>query len=360
MLTQIEPSRFDVCDPADIDAVRRVFSFTTTPANVRVARRMAGNGTSAASINSRGWRRRMARWALGSPLLPHTGLFIYTRDGQSTPIRFNGRNLEFNAIYEPLYRHGYELETALLLTRLCRGDSAFFDVGSNWGYFSLLMAAQAEFSGPIFAFEPNPRAFADLQDTIQQADLNERIHACPVGLGSRRSQRPIYEVDPFNTGAARLGSGAAIDGEPSAQVERLDDLPLPDPAFIKIDAQGMEADILAGARTLLTTARPMVIFESFLSYATPTQTCGPIDLLQSMDYRIFAPALIFTDGGHDVLTTYGHDTASLLLSDAAPRLGLFETDARNRYMLGTQLNLLAVPSELTDEVWSAGILDLSR
>ena len=85
--------------------------------------------------------RRVSRVALSSGLFSTEGSFIFCAGGRRQRVSYDARNLQFKALYDPKYRNGYELETSLLMRKLCHGGGAFFDVGANWGYFSLLVAS---------------------------------------------------------------------------------------------------------------------------------------------------------------------------------------------------------------------------
>ena len=161
--------------------------------------------------------RRYQRLPVGLFFLPADGRFSYLRGGERRTIKFNGRNLQFHALYESHYRYGYELETAMLMARLCRGNTAFFDIGSNWGYFSLLVATLPEYAGAIYAFEPNPSTFVDLTQTIEQAAVKSRVTACNLGVGHIECEMTVAEADRFNTGISRLtaeGGGRKIPVKP--------------------------------------------------------------------------------------------------------------------------------------------------
>jgi FkbM family methyltransferase len=337
-----------------LDRIRRVFALTQMPANVRVSKWTDRMFLKRAAL---GLVRRLKFWSLGTNLISHHGRFIYRRGNDQRNITFNGRNLQFHALYDECYRHGYELETGLLLTRLCRGGGAFYDIGANWGYFSLLLAATEEFTGPIFAFEPNPRTFPDLAEVIRQAGVADRVKPCQFGLGRESCIMALAEADSFSTGFAKLvstGAGGQIT------VKRLDELDFPAPQVIKIDAEGMEADILAGGSNILRAAKPFILFENFLDYDTPAKTFAALELLLAHDYQLFVPVLLFAVKGRTVMMTYGTDPAALIAADAEPKMGLFEVHPENRYLLGLQLNILAVPIAKIPELWNAGFVNLNE
>jgi FkbM family methyltransferase len=339
--------------PNEIDRISRVFTLTKMPSNVLVSKWTDRMFLKRAVLSL---ARRLKFWSLGTKLLPHRGQFVYRSGNSERRITFNGRNLQFHALYDECYRHGYELETGLLLTRLCRGSGAFYDIGANWGYFSLLLAASAEFTGPIFAFEPNPRTCADLADVIGQAGLAGRVKPCEFGLGRKSCSMALAETDKFYTGYARLvstGAGHQIT------VKCLDELGFPAPQAIKIDAEGMEADILAGGSKVLSDAQPYILFESLLDHKSPVRTFESLELLIALGYRLFVPTLMFSQNGRTVMITYGVDPEKVMSAKAALHIGLFEVNTENRYLLGSQLNILAVPPAKLASLWNEGIINLS-
>jgi FkbM family methyltransferase len=337
-----------------LEQLSRIFTLTQMPANLRVSEWV---GRIFLKRMPPGLARRLKFWLLGTRFISCQGRFAYQHKDGVRNINFNGRNLQFHAIYDECYRHGYELETGLLLMRLCRGGGAFYDIGANWGYFSLLLAASNKFNGPIFAFEPNPRTYADLQNVIQQAGVMKQVQPCQIGLGSRSCTMSLTEKDSLQTGFAKLTSTEA-GGQ--ITVKRIDDLDFALPQVIKIDAEDMEADILAGGLGVLTKAQPYILFENFLDHANPDRTFGALEFLLNHGYCLFAPVLIFKVKNKDVIMTYGVNPEPLISEDADPKIGLFEVNLTNRYLLTPQLNVLAVPQAKLSELWEIGFVNLNK
>jgi FkbM family methyltransferase len=327
--------------------IQNTFAMVQIPTNVRVSARLARLP----------FLRRFNHRAIGLRCLSAEGAFLYRNHGVGKKVRFNGRNLQFHALYGPSYARGYELESAVLMLTLCKGKEAFFDIGSNWGYFSLLMAAAEEFAGPIYAFEPNPRTFTDLISVIQQSGVGSRVTAMNHGVGGTTCQMILGEPDPFNTGLAQLShSGDGI----KISVKSLDELNLAAPRMLKIDAEGMEAEVLSGTARILDEARPFVLFENFSDPLNPERTCKPFEILHSKGYGLFVPALLFRNANYFVPATYGGNYGDLLGFDPRPQLGLFEVTIQNRFFLPQQLNILAAHSARSQELWEAGIIDLTK
>jgi FkbM family methyltransferase len=89
-------------------------------------------------------------------------------------------------------------------------------------------------------------------------------------------------VEPQNTLAGLRDESAAVR-EIDVPMVRLDDMDLPDPAFIKIDVEGHELAVLEGAQALLARARPVLMMEMEDRHAPGTRAVI-LDLLAGLGY----------------------------------------------------------------------------
>ena len=99
----------------------------------------------------------------------------------------------------------------------------------------------------------------------------------------------VAEVDPFNSGLSQLqktGAGSTVS------VITLDSVNSEPPVVIKIDAEGMELDVLRGAVRLMKQARPFIIFENYLDDDV-VKTRAPLEFLREHGYKLFVPVLRF-------------------------------------------------------------------
>ena len=333
MVVEKEQTMAEFFNPSNY--VRNVFRLTKMPGNVQTSHWYDNMRITRFVRTS---HARIHNYVFGSSLINHYGKFGYNCDGKVSEIEFNGRNAQFHALYDRQFKTGYEFETAVLITRLTKGSKVFYDVGANWGYFSLLVASLPNFHGQIFAFEPNPTAYSDLNSTVQQAGLEQRITALNYGLGCVEGDLHLEEVEEFKTGLARLSSSGSGRKVP---VNTLDSLKLHPPDVIKIDAEGMESDILTGGERMLKEHRPFVVFENFLRFDDPNQTWSPLSILKDKGYRVFNPALIFRCDSGPVLASFGDPIESMLEFDPNPKTALIETTVTNRFLMRHQLNLFA-------------------
>lgn len=147
---------------------------------------------------------------------------------------------------------------AALIERQVPRNSTVIDVGANIGLSTILLARMTE---RVIAFEPSPPNVAFLRRNLERNGItNVEVHAAAV---SDRPGTLRFHVAQFGAGSHVVTTGHVSGGMPTVNVPAvtLDGTDLPPIAFVKIDAEGHEPDVLAGARRLLTRDRPLVYSE---------------------------------------------------------------------------------------------------
>lgn len=133
------------------------------------------------------------------------------------------------------------------------------DVGAHVGNHSLYMAAICALD--VVAFEPTKNV-RDLRRNVSLNELEERITVHRVALGREHAIGKMVgkgQVDPdwrSMTQELKLG-----DGE--LEIQTLDSFQLEDVAVIKVDVEGMEADVLAGGLLTIERDRPVIYAETW-------------------------------------------------------------------------------------------------
>lgn len=156
--------------------------------------------------------------------------------------------LDFAGLSEPLVTPEYFAPDLFRLS----DEERFVDCGAYDGdtvrsFLKLL----PKFSGRVRAFEPDKANFARLEEWRRElpAGLRQRIDGVCAGVGASRTKVAFNEGG--STGSA-VGSGPAeIDIVPLD--EALADLP---PTLIKVDTEGYEPEVLAGARRTISDLAP--------------------------------------------------------------------------------------------------------
>lgn len=167
--------------------------------------------------------------------------------------RYVGRSLE-------LYGEFSQGEVELFAQVVRPGD-VVVEAGANIGAHTLFFANQVGPKGRVIAFEPQRLAF---QALCANMALNSIAHAhChDRALGREPGTLVAPYLDPAETrNFGGLGLRAAGPGEP-VEVTTLDALAWEQCRLIKVDVEGMEAEVLAGAEATIRRLRPFLYVEN--------------------------------------------------------------------------------------------------
>lgn len=137
----------------------------------------------------------------------------------------------------------------LVCDRLSPGT--VIDVGANIGLFSIPVAQRT--GARCLAFEPEATNFGLLRSNVERHGLSERIACQQVAVHSERGLLTM-ELSADNAGDHHV-STTARDGDVKVRADTLDALvageSLAPPVVLKIDTQGSELRVIAGAAALL-------------------------------------------------------------------------------------------------------------
>lgn len=228
-----------------------------------------------------------------------------------------------------------EPELAALIAVLADRLDTVYDIGANCGLFSARLATEPGFRGQVHAFEMIPATCRSMIGMVEECGLSDRVSCYPFGLsaadGSVRVQVGMHST------LARIAAGER--GNACAEVRALDGLALPSPDLMKIDVEGHEDQVLAGASDTLLEFRPHVVFESWYLPTDRAAMTAPFDRLAEVGYRFFTLRCERADPG----------TARLWLKPVTPK---------SRSGMPEQLNVLAVHEDRLGELGEA--FDRSR
>lgn len=156
---------------------------------------------------------------------------------------------------------GYETEHHAALESLLEPGAVFVDVGANKGDFSLLAARLVGSAGRVLAVEPEPQNRRWLDRTIELNGVGDVVSVAEVALDAEDGSATLHLGEM--SGWHSLTPGASTGGAVTVATRRLDSL-LTDHGLdrvdvVKIDVEGAELRVLAGASGLLARAVPPVL-----------------------------------------------------------------------------------------------------
>ncbi|AXC11665.1 methyltransferase, FkbM family domain protein [Acidisarcina polymorpha] len=189
------------------------------------------------------------------------------------------------------------------LLHLLRPEDLFVDVGANVGSYTVL--ASAAIGARSIAFEPNPETLPGLAANIEANGIGDRVEIHQAGVGAKSG---VLRFAANGTQTRIAPNGGASESIFQSPVTTLNEtLAASTPALIKIDVEGFESDVLAGAGSVL--GRPALL---------------ALIIENNEDCVAFGFA---SDQAHKTLVSYGFVAASysplerklMLVEDCDPR-----------------------------------------
>lgn|SRR6185437_9543050 len=149
------------------------------------------------------------------------------------------------------------------LRRLIRPGQKIIDIGANCGVYALTMAKLVGPTGRVWAFEP-ASATADLLEAGVAANsfANLKVIRCALSGAPGTAQLSIRENSELNE---LVRGGAPVGATETVSCVTLDDSMVEygwkDIDFVKIDAEGEEANILRSGTRFLAVESPLIQYE---------------------------------------------------------------------------------------------------
>lgn len=160
------------------------------------------------------------------------------------------------------YQNNYEKTQLNAFISLLQPGDKIFDVGSNYGIYSLIAAKKGIHS---WAFEPSKRMRAYLRKNIDTNGFQDRITPVNEAVTQKKEQIPFHEGREGNWGVGRIfqfgNSGGDIHMVQGNTLDHYCRI-FEKPNLIKIDIEGAELYALRGAdETLSGDKSPKLLLE---------------------------------------------------------------------------------------------------
>lgn len=184
----------------------------------------------------------------------------------ATPVNFKASDWEVREVRDNAY-------IRVLLRQTLKWDSNCVDIGSHAGDF---LDRFLEFAphGKHLAFEP----ISSMAEALKVKYSNVAVHCCALSDSTGETTFQFVPEMPAWSGLrAQPYPGETRPQQIPVKIQRLDDIiPAEFPvAFIKIDVEGAELEVLRGACQTLRNKKPVVLFECgkihHMHYATTPQ-----------------------------------------------------------------------------------------
>ncbi len=180
--------------------------------------------------------------------------------------------------YQDLKSKGVWIEFDVsMLAYLISPDAVCLDVGANIGMVTIPLSMLAP-KGHVYAFEGSPETTLALQETVKANGLSN-VSVFNTVVGKDREQVKFFDTPEVRSSGHYIplslerevtslwqDSLKVLTCETNSIDHLVDELGMERVDFIKLDVEGAELDVLAGARETLRRFKPIVMME-FNSYA---------------------------------------------------------------------------------------------
>jgi len=149
----------------------------------------------------------------------------------------------------------YEVDVWIAMQPRVKRNSVAIDIGGHIGTHTLSMSHLVGDEGKVYVFEPQVKIFSEL---VINMHLNERnnIHFFRKAIGGSHKIAEMNPYCPSNEGGCGIGKGGD-----QVEMITIDSLNLNNVSFIKIDVEGNEEEVIAGARETILRNKPAMVVE---------------------------------------------------------------------------------------------------
>ena len=194
----------------------------------------------------------------------------------------------------------YEPNITRLLISLTKSGSTFFDVGANIGLTSVPVLASSS-NNSVVSFEPSPSCLESLRKTYGQSAFTDRWKIISKAVGRSSGVTDFFISSPslsnydgiVDTG--RSGERQKISVEITTLDKAWSELGRPAVSAIKIDVEGAESDVIAGAEELITSQKPSVVLEWYEGNLIPygRDPASLLEIAARLHYKVLSiPGLV--------------------------------------------------------------------
>ena len=172
----------------------------------------------------------------------------------------------------------YSEDEATYLAKLLAPGDVVVEVGANIGAHTISLANVVGSEGRVIAIEAHPAHFQLLSANIALNSLGN-VQTINLAAGATQGSINLPDVDfkrPENFGIVELSPGGA---GAEVTVAPLDDLLTLDACkLIKIDVEGMEREVILGAKAIIDRCQPAIYVENDRKDKSPALISTLLDL----------------------------------------------------------------------------------
>lgn len=159
------------------------------------------------------------------------------------------------SILPGLLNKTYEKQELAYVQKTLQPGQIFYDIGANFGLYSVLASQTVGANGCVYAFEPAPETYKNLQKNTQSL---KNIKAFPYAVGAENGTLQLhFDSNKPGCSSALTSLGQAATAVPVIKIDTfLQEGKIQPADFIKIDVEGYEYEVLQG---LMSSVKPNTV-----------------------------------------------------------------------------------------------------
>ena len=184
--------------------------------------------------------------------------------GKGVPVRINGFKMKLPTKYFRLFPADYEKLNFDFFKRNMPQNSVVLDIGAHIGVYSVFFSKG--FNAKVFSFEPVPNTLKWLCKTLDINNCNDLVSVIPSAISDKAGKARFFISKTYDVSAANslVGYDEGVidsrDGSYEVDMISIDEFVKEraiKPNVLKIDAEGVELQLLKGAAHTFLTYRPI-------------------------------------------------------------------------------------------------------
>ncbi|MEZ5428967.1 MAG: FkbM family methyltransferase [Pyrinomonadaceae bacterium] len=211
--------------------------------------------------------------------------------GKGVKRSIGGETIRFPAKFSRYYESDYEPETFAFFRKNIKPGMTVLDIGGHMGLFAVMIAKMVGEGGRVFSFEPTPFTRSVLEKVVGLNEVSDVVEVRGEAVSSKSGTAVFYDTGTEVSNANSLVKTGLSKGEIKVPMISVD-------AFVreknltvdclKIDVEGVELDVLSGAKETFEKFRPVARLGLHPPFIEQNgQTLEEIwNLLQSYDLEI--------------------------------------------------------------------------
>ena len=180
--------------------------------------------------------------------------------GRGIARKIGGETIRFPTRWSRYYEAEYEPETfAFFRENVKKGDTVL-DIGGHIGLFAVVTARLVGNEGKVFSFEPTPFTRGVLKEVVELNGLSEIVEVRAEAVSSKSGQTVFFDTGDSISNANSLVKTERSKVEIPITLTSVDEF-VEEKGIqvncLKIDVEGVELDVLSGARETFLKHRPV-------------------------------------------------------------------------------------------------------